>query len=154
MKDFSSWGVRIRKFPEYNYHAVWSNLRTLRLGQGQALELPPDKSEFFDIGINNKCNFGCQWCLPPESLIKTERGDVRIDSVGIGDQVLCFNETTHQIESKNIDQLYVRDYTGELIQIETDNNTICCTPNHKVYTENRGWIMAGNLTEFDVLLEI
>jgi len=62
MKDFSSWGVRIRKFPEYNYHAVWSNLRTLRLGQGQALELPPDKSEFFDIGINNKCNFGCREC--------------------------------------------------------------------------------------------
>ena len=62
MKDFSSWGVRIRKFPEYNYHAVWSNLKTLRLGTGQASALPPDKSEFYDIAINNKCGFGCPWC--------------------------------------------------------------------------------------------
>jgi MoaA/NifB/PqqE/SkfB family radical SAM enzyme len=62
MKDFSSWGVKIRKYPEYNYHAVWSNLKTLRLGIGQAKELPPEKSEFYDISLGTKCNKCCPFC--------------------------------------------------------------------------------------------
>lgn len=62
MKDFTNWGVKVRKFPEYNYHAVWTNLKTLRLGKGQALSLPANKSEFYDVAINTKCNSECPFC--------------------------------------------------------------------------------------------
>lgn len=62
MKDFKSWGIKSRKFPENNYNAIWFNLKTVRLGEGQATELPPEYSEFYDIGINTKCNAECPFC--------------------------------------------------------------------------------------------
>lgn len=62
MKDFSSWGIKVRKFPEYNYHAVWSNLKTIRLGKGSASPLPPNCSEFYDVSLGTKCNCVCPWC--------------------------------------------------------------------------------------------
>lgn len=62
MKDFSNFGVKVRKFPEHNYHAVWTNLKTLRIGEGQAKELPADKSEFYDVSLGTRCNLGCDFC--------------------------------------------------------------------------------------------
>lgn len=62
MKNFSNFGVKVRRFPEHNYHAVWSNLKTLRLGNGQAKELPADKSEFYDVSLGTRCNLGCNFC--------------------------------------------------------------------------------------------
>lgn len=60
MKDWKHWGIKERKFPELNYHAVWYNLKTLRLGQGVAKEL--EYPEFYDVGINTLCNLGCPFC--------------------------------------------------------------------------------------------
>lgn len=62
MKNFKDWGVKVRKFPEYNYHAIWANLKTLRLGTGQAKELPANKSEFYDVSLGTRCNCNCPFC--------------------------------------------------------------------------------------------
>jgi ribonucleoside-diphosphate reductase alpha chain len=41
----------------------------------------------------------------------------------------------------------------ELIEIETeDGTTIQCTPEHQIYTKNRGWVEAQNLIESDELV--
>ena len=37
---------------------------------------------------------------------------------------------------------------------DEDGNKIKLTPDHKVYTENRGYINAGELTSDDILLSI
>lgn len=62
MKDWTDWGVKIRIFPECNYKAIWANLKTIRVGTGVASELPADKAEFYDVGINTKCNAECDFC--------------------------------------------------------------------------------------------
>ena len=62
MKDFKHFGVKRRVFPENNYNAIWCNLKTIRLGEGKATELPPAESEFYDVGINTKCNAECPFC--------------------------------------------------------------------------------------------
>lgn len=62
MKDFSHFGIRRRKLPEYNYDALWYNLKTLRLGEGVTQELPANDSEFYDIALNTKCNAECSFC--------------------------------------------------------------------------------------------
>ena len=63
MRDFRKWGVKQRKFPENNYNAIWFNLKTLRVGEGQATELPPEYSEFYDVSLGDKCETGrCPWC--------------------------------------------------------------------------------------------
>lgn len=62
MKDFKHFGVKRRFYPDHNYNAVWCNLKTIRLGEGKALALPPSESEFYDVGINTKCNAECPFC--------------------------------------------------------------------------------------------
>lgn len=62
MKDWTSWGTKIREFPAYNYKAIWANLKTIRVGTGVAKELPPDMAEFYDVGINTVCNAECDFC--------------------------------------------------------------------------------------------
>ena len=54
--------VKVRKFPDKNYHAIWHDLKTIRLGSGVAAELEPEFSEFFDVAINTKCNAECDFC--------------------------------------------------------------------------------------------
>lgn len=55
-------GMKFRNLPDYNYSAIWSNLVTLRLDKGEVMELPPDKSEFYDVSLGTKCNACCPWC--------------------------------------------------------------------------------------------
>ena len=62
MKDWTSWELKLREFPDYNYKAIWCNLKTIRPGTGVAKELPADKAEFYDVGINTKCNAMCEFC--------------------------------------------------------------------------------------------
>ena len=60
----SKWtGLKLRDLPDYNYSAIWSNLVTIRLDKGEVMELPPDKSEFYDVSLGNKCMTGkCSFC--------------------------------------------------------------------------------------------
>ena len=62
MKDFKHFGLKRRVYPEHNYNAIWCNLKTIRLGEGKASALPPAESEFYDVGINTKCNAECPFC--------------------------------------------------------------------------------------------
>ena len=62
MRDFKHFGVKRRFFPKHNYNAIWCNLKTIRLGEGKAEALPPAESEFYDVGINTKCNAECPFC--------------------------------------------------------------------------------------------
>lgn len=62
MKDFKHWGIKIRNYPEFNYKAVWFNLKTIRLGSGEVKQLPPDKSEFYDVSLGTTCNLECKFC--------------------------------------------------------------------------------------------
>ena len=62
MRDFKHFGLKRRFFPQHNYNALWCNLKTIRLGEGKAAELPAEQSEFYDVGINTKCNAECPFC--------------------------------------------------------------------------------------------
>lgn len=64
MKDFKDWGVKIRTLKDYNYNALWSNLKTVRFGDSvkSIMELPPGLSEFYDVGITTRCNAECPFC--------------------------------------------------------------------------------------------
>jgi intein/homing endonuclease len=153
MKTFESWGIRRRIMKEYNYNALWYDLKTVRLGTGVAKELPPDRAEFYDVGINTKCNTNCPWCFTAGTLVKTEYGNKPIEQIKLGDLVYSYNFQTKSSELKPVDQLH-HSVTEEVISIELESGKIIeTTPNHKFFTKNRGWVEAKDLTEDDNLLE-
>ena len=144
--------VKIRKFSDKNYHAIWNNLKTIRLGEGVAKELEPDRSEFYDVGINTKCNAECPFCLPPNTKITVAGESKNIEDVEIGDLVYSYNEDTGDVELKKVLQLFSRVYNGDLIEIETEKGVVRMTPNHKVFTQKRGWVEAEKLDVNDIIL--
>ena len=89
-------------------------------------EFIPSFSENVDCKLTDKCREMCNFCLVPNTKIT---------------------------ELKNVIETYERDYNGELIEIKTDNHTIRCTPNHKIFTTNRGFVRADEISiEDDILL--
>lgn len=146
--------VKIRRFPNKNYHAIWHNLKTIRLGKGVAEELDPEFAEFYDVGINTMCNAMCDFCLVPNTNILTDKGEVCIENIKENDLVFSYNEKSGDVELKPVDQLFIREYNSDIIEIVSENNQIIrLTPNHKVFTRNRGWVDAGNLQVYDELLQ-
>jgi ribonucleotide reductase alpha subunit len=69
--------------------------------------------------------------------------------------VLTYNEKTKETEYKDVEAGMLTKKDANIIELELeDGRTLKLTPEHKVFTENRGWIEASLLTEDDILLEI
>ena len=116
--------------------------------------LIPDRVESMDVTITEKCNMGCPFCFVPGTNVLTDKGNIPIENIQINDKVISFNNTTYNTELKNVDQLHKNMYNGDMIVIEIDDNHIIkCTPNHLIYTLNRGYIEASKLQlDDDILL--
>lgn len=113
----------------------------------------PEYPESMDVKITNCCDMGCKFCLKSSAKLNVEESTKEISNIRLGDKVLSMNIETNELQLKPVVKLYERDYEGELISIETTTgNVLTCTPNHKVYTVNRGYIRADELTENDVLV--
>ena len=113
----------------------------------------PSFAENCDIKITDKCSMGCPFCLTEDALIETNKGLKKINDIQKGDIVYSFNSLNNEFQLKPVDMLFCHLYEGELFEIELEDNiTIKCTPNHKIYTINRGWVKAENLTENDDIL--
>lgn len=72
-------------------------------------------------------------CFVGETLIKTDKGDKRIDEIKIDDKVLTRKGYKKVINTFNNGLREVKTY-------KIGDNTITCTPDHKVYTKENGFI--------------
>lgn len=69
--------------------------------------------------------------------------------------VLSYNSSTGKNEWATVSAAALTRKDADVIKLETtDGATITLTPDHLVYTENRGWVEAKDLAETDVLLSI
>jgi len=110
--------------------------------------------ELVDLKITNWCDKGCEFCLVPETMILTPDGEVAIKDIKINDIVYGYNNKEEKRVELVTEQIFERDYEGDLIVIEAeDGSEIKLTPNHEVYTLNRGWIKAENIEENDHILK-
>lgn len=56
-------GLKLRANKEYNYRALWHNLKTYRFDEGDVMELPLGYSEFYDVSLGPVCRTGrCSFC--------------------------------------------------------------------------------------------
>lgn len=93
-------------------------------------------------------------CIRKGQYIKTKTGDKLIENIVIGDEVLTFNINKKIYEYKPIEKIHINLYKSQsydhFLRIELENGKILeVTPNHKIYTSNRGYIRADELTDDD-----
>lgn len=118
---------------------------------GPVVPLTP---ELVDLKITDFCPFNCSWCVVPETKISTLDGPVAIALLKEGDTIYTFDHKNNTTVQTKVSQVFERDYSGDLIIVETENGEIRLTPEHEVFTSNRGYIKACDLNESDELISI
>lgn len=96
--------------------------------------------------------------------IKLNGGDMRVPIIAVDAffklggyetlEIKSFNTETGVVEYKNITASAKTSPMAKVMKItdEATGKSITCTPDHKVYTTNRGYVMAKNLKKDDELL--
>ncbi len=88
-------------------------------------------------------------CVAEGSLVKTERGHVPIENVKIGDRVAT------RAGWKRVENHGCMALNAETLRLRTDTGSVFrATKEHRVFTNNRGFIALGELRERDELVEV
>lgn len=92
-------------------------------------------------------------CFPAGTVISTKNGPIPIENFYNENEqkVLTYNHERGTIEEKPV-EVVRRKTTHELVKVVTEAGTFYCTPDHHVYTANRGYVRADNLGRTDVLV--
>ena len=92
-------------------------------------------------------------CVLGNTLVSTDKGDIRIDELMGDEKVLTYDTKDDIIELESVEFVGKMRIDVDVISIEMEDGEILeLTPDHKVYTENRGYVIASDLNEDDVLL--
>ena len=106
--------------------------------------------EVVDVKITDACEFGCHFCAPPATLIRTPTGVIPIEQVRPGDTVL--HAVNGRLTETTVTATPQRQYVGDLVEIELGNGQLLrLTPDHEVLTQ-RGWVRAECLIGTDELV--
>lgn len=101
------------------------------------------KGEFEFAGVNP--------CLVGDTLIQTIEGAKPIkDLVGTQPYVYCMNDEGKLI-IKQASKVWKTRENAELVEINFNRGKLICTPDHKIFTRNRGWVKAVYLQPKDKL---
>ena len=104
---------------------------------------------FFQTGVSGIAVFtggmtSTMKCFIAGTLIATELGFARIESIKPGDLVLSTNTDTMETGYKKVLEKYVRK-TRELVHIVVGGEEIVSTPDHPYFVVGRGFVNAGQL---------
>lgn len=93
-------------------------------------------------------------CVSGDTLITTDKGLIKIEDINQNDKVLSYNTTSNSLEYKQVLNTFKIPNFKKLLELTVlDDNgfehTIKCTPEHKIYTHNRGFVEAQFLTSDD-----
>lgn len=97
-------------------------------------------------------------CVSGETYVTVEMTDGSIQDIMIKDatidmKVLSRNNKTGKDEFKQVKAAAMTRKNASLMKIADENgNSIVCTPDHRIYTKNRGYVEAQNILETDELL--
>ncbi|MDI7223039.1 polymorphic toxin-type HINT domain-containing protein, partial [Leptospira santarosai] len=92
-------------------------------------------------------------CFVSGTLVLTGTGLKAIDRVEVGDEVLSFNPETKDQSLKSVVRLF-RNENTELLKIKFgEGEEVRTTAGHRFFTENRGFVLACELSTKDILLD-
>lgn len=127
---------------------VVTNIQTIRDSNiVSAIKNGPNK---FDMIIVDEIHT----CVSGDTLINTDRGLIKIKCINQNDNVLSYNVVSNSLEYKKVLSTFKIPNSKKLLKLTILDDTgfehsIKCTPEHKIYTHNRGFVEAQFLTQDD-----
>ena len=124
---------------------VVTNIQTIRNSDiVSAIKNGPNK---FDMIVVDEIHT----CVSGDTLINTNRGLIKIKCINQNDNVLSYNVVSNSLEYKKVLNTFKIPNSKKLLKLTIlDGNgvehNIKCTPEHKIYTHNRGFVEAQFLT--------
>jgi hypothetical protein len=97
------------------------------------------------------CGIPGKTCFVAGTLIRTERGDIPIEKVQVGDKVWSRNIDTGKDELQPVVETYVR-HADALLRLTVAGSVLTTTADHPFMVKDRGWVKAGDLQVGDVLV--
>jgi ribonucleoside-triphosphate reductase len=127
--------------------------------------------------FTNDKDWGLNPCITGDALITVKDHDTTTDGITIAQgsiyqiplkklvelyetttlppMILSYNVESKQLEWDILDCAALTREKASIIELQLENGEILkLTPDHKVFTENRGWVEAAKLTEEDILIAI
>lgn len=103
------------------------------------------------------CNLTCNFCLVGGTNILMADGSQKpIEKIEKGDKVKSYNPETGELEDDVVARTMRRmtSLHDRILEIKLEEGTwLRVTTNHEIMTE-RGWVMAGDLLETDVIIMV
>ena len=96
-------------------------------------------------------------CLAGDTKVSIQKGEKVVQQdlqdVKVGSSILSYNTKTKQSEYKKVTAFAMTSPKAKVLRVTdtTSGKQIVCTPDHKVWTENRGYVKAGELKATDTL---
>lgn len=140
-----------------SHYFIITNIESLR-NEGVASEL----KRLCDAGIINMIAADeSHRCFDYDSLVRTDAGMLKIGDIvtrNLSVNVASYNLTSHKVEYKPVTSRFQNEVNERLVELHISTSrgvkTIRCTPSHKFYTYNRGWVCASELTYEDDIAEL
>jgi ribonucleoside-diphosphate reductase alpha chain len=93
-------------------------------------------------------------CVVGDTLIKTVEGMIPIEElVGTEIDVFCVDEN-YKLTIRKAKNIRKTKRDAKLVKVSTTKGDVICTPEHKFYTRNRGYIEAQNLQKTDRMVAL
>ena len=146
-------------------HDLWLKILEAQIETGMPYmcfkDAANEKSNQKNMGIIHSSNL----CVAGDTVIKTRHQGIDVElpisyvillkEQGFsGDiEVLSYNTETKTEEYKKITNWALMNTSAEVLKItdEETGKSITCTPEHQIYTKNRGYVLAKDLVEDDIL---
>lgn len=143
---------------------IWSKILESCIETGQPYLLAKDsgniKSNQKNIGIIKSSNL----CIDGNAMVRVKKNPNDLEEYTLSMKevndllktqdlyILSCNENTNELKFNKILKSCLTSEKSKVIKIKYNGKELKCTPDHKIYTKNRGYVEAQYLNKDDVLL--
>ena len=147
-----------KKIDEIDPHEIWNSIASMAWKTADPGVFFIDTVNKYNPLISEILIETSNPCIVGNTKIMTDKGEIEVKSLLIN--IDDYKVATYNIESKEIEWESIvwgdktREHT-DVIKVEFDDDSfIELTPDHMIYTENRGYVKAVELNEEDTIVKV